>query len=288
MLRRCRPDLVCVTPGIRPDAGWVRRARTLAPLVTTEIGVFLALCPARMVAVTGSNGKSTTSALAAWMIARAFDGVPVLAEHMPAAGPRLVRDGVEWLATAPAEDRCAWWGSVRRSNVRQCFLGGNIGGSLLPCLPRMSPDDVVVLELSSFQLAWLRRLRPRFHVAVVTGFSPNHLDWHRSLDEYRRCKQLVLAFQTPADWAVLSRQPARRGSGGRNTDDPAAWPVRGGRITVSVPEDPEAAGTDCSREGRGAAKLAVCVSPPAQRGGRDAPGVMGVQAGAVREAVSRA
>ncbi|RMG37049.1 MAG: hypothetical protein D6725_09620 [Planctomycetota bacterium] len=63
--------------------------------------------------------------------------------------------------------------------------------------------------------------------------------------------------------------------------------MRGGRITVSVPEDPEAAGTDSSREGRGAAKLAVCVSPPAQRG-RDAPGVMGVQADAVREAVSRA
>jgi UDP-N-acetylmuramoylalanine--D-glutamate ligase len=87
---------------------------------------------------------------------------------------------------------------------RRAWLGGNIGVSLLPHVDDIAPDDWVVLELSSFQLADLARLQPRPDVAVVTNFFPNHLDWHGTLDDYREAKQAALNWQRPEDIAVLN------------------------------------------------------------------------------------
>jgi len=67
---------------------------------------------------------------------------------------------------------------------RQAWLGGNIGKSLLPAVGSIAPDDVVILELSSFQLAHLSADCPRLHGAVVTNCTPNHLDWHGNWPQY--------------------------------------------------------------------------------------------------------
>lgn len=83
------------------------------------------------------------------------------------------------------------------------FLGGNIGVSLLPQVDLIGEEDWVVLELSSFQLAALDRLSPQPQISVITNFSPNHLDWHTSLEEYRAAKQVVLKYQADSDLAVL-------------------------------------------------------------------------------------
>jgi len=134
------------------------------------------------VAVTGSNGKSTTAAMIA---------------------------------------------AILRADGRRCWLGGNLGGSLLEQLDEIRPDDWVVLELSSFQLHYLAGRLDGPAVAVVTGFSPNHLDWHGSLAAYRRAKQQILAGQRPGDTAVL------------NPYDPelAAWKdlVRGKSVPPPLP-----------------------------------------------------
>jgi UDP-N-acetylmuramoylalanine--D-glutamate ligase len=95
-------------------------------------------------------------------------------------------------------------------------LGGNIGGSLLEELPRMTADDWVVLEISSFQL-WhfgFRTLHApreqsahgvcRIHGAVVTGCSPNHLAWHGNFADYAAAKQRIFSGQTCDDFAVLN------------------------------------------------------------------------------------
>ncbi len=87
---------------------------------------------------------------------------------------------------------------------RTAYLGGNIGRSLLPIVEEIGPEDWSVLELSSFQLHDLDRLPSSPEVAVVTSFAPNHLDWHGSLDEYRRAKQTVLRWQPPDGIAVLN------------------------------------------------------------------------------------
>ncbi len=75
-------------------------------------------------------------------------------------------------------------------------LGGNIGGSLLNKIDTISPKDVVVLELSSAMLWWLNKSggwSPS--VGVITNIEPNHIDWHGSFEEYKKCKELLFKHQ---------------------------------------------------------------------------------------------
>jgi UDP-N-acetylmuramoylalanine--D-glutamate ligase len=164
-------DLVVVNPAVRPGNPWLEIARKNGVRLTTEIGLFLEACPAAAIGVTGSNGKSTTSAM--------------IAAILQAAG-------------------------------RRTWLGGNIGRSLLDRLDEIKPDDGVVLELSSFQLAYLQAETPLPHIAVITSFSPNHLDWHASMDEYAKAKQILLQRQRPDDLVVLNTHDRRLVSWDRN------------------------------------------------------------------------
>ena len=113
------------------------------------------------------------------------------------------------------------------------WLGGNIGGSLLNHVDTISQDDWVVLELSSFQLTALNAIRASPQVAVITNFSPNHLDWHSSLADYRHAKQTILRWQQDDDIAVLGVW-----------DEVREWPVRATtRIvdhSIELPDRPRA------------------------------------------------
>ena len=140
--------------------------------------------PAPVVAVTGSNGKSTTTALT----------------H-----------------------------SILKQGPRRAWLGGNIGVSLLPDVSRIRSDDVVVLELSSFQLNDLDRLQASPAVSIVTNFAPNHLDWHESLDDYRRAKQTILRWQQTTDVAVLNADDA----------DVGTWITAGSRFKFGLTDSGE-------------------------------------------------
>jgi UDP-N-acetylmuramoylalanine--D-glutamate ligase len=93
---------------------------------------------------------------------------------------------------------------ARKTLGHRVWLGGNIGGSLLDQLDQIGADDWVVLELSSFQLTYLRLDARLPHIAVVTGCSPNHLDWHGTYENYVAAKQRILAGQTGRDFAVLN------------------------------------------------------------------------------------
>jgi UDP-N-acetylmuramoylalanine--D-glutamate ligase len=120
--------------------------------------------------------------------------------------------------------------SILRAAGIRSWLGGNIGRSLLPEVGRIERDDWCVLELSSFQLEDLDRLHVSPEIAVVTNFSPNHLDRHRTLDAYRHAKQTILRWQSPAQSAVLNS----------SDDDVRQWPTRGRRAffgTADTTED---------------------------------------------------
>lgn len=166
-------QMLVVTPAIRPDAQIVQTCADQGMTITSEIELFLSQCPAKVIAVTGTNGKSSTATLI----------------HGILNGVQSENDGKSW-------------------------LGGNIGHSLLPMLESMTEQDRVVVELSSFQLMQLRRIRFAADIAVLTNFSPNHLDWHLSLDEYRAAKQSLFDFQKPNHLAVLPE------------DDEGEWRVR--------------------------------------------------------------
>lgn len=89
--------------------------------------------------------------------------------------------------------------SILRSAGRTVHLGGNIGTPMLDLLPDIKPDDLVVLELSSFQLIDLK-WSP--HVAIHLMMAEDHLDTHYDFVEYQTAKANIFAHQTPADVAV--------------------------------------------------------------------------------------
>ncbi|MEM9252705.1 MAG: UDP-N-acetylmuramoyl-L-alanine--D-glutamate ligase [Planctomycetota bacterium] len=91
---------------------------------------------------------------------------------------------------------------------RVAHLGGNLGGSLLNQLDDIGPEDWVVLELSSFMLDRLAPLGWSPHIAVITNFAPNHLDWHGDEDAYRQAKQVLLDHQSLADGDVCVLGPS--------------------------------------------------------------------------------
>ena len=186
-----RAELIVVNPGIRRDHACLEIARAAGVSLTSEMNLFWQWNRAPVVAVTGSNGKSTTTALTH----------SILSHHVQ-----------------------------RENSARRCWLGGNIGVSLLPLVDEIGPDDVVVLELSSFQLADLERLHVSPAVSVVTNFSPNHLDWHGDVAHYRWSKQTMLRWQAASQVAVL------------NTDDAdvSSWPTNGGRLTFGMTDRGEA------------------------------------------------
>lgn len=149
-------DVIFRTPGLRPDAPQIQRAVAAGAELTSEMEVFLDLCPCRIIAVTGSDGKTTTTT--------------IIAGLLEAAGYRT-------------------------------FVGGNIGHPLLCQVDDIRPDDMVVLELSSFQLMTVRQSPG---IAVVTNLAPNHLDVHRDMDEYVNAKRNIFAYQDSGDRLVLN------------------------------------------------------------------------------------
>lgn len=173
-------DLIVVNPAVKRNNSYLDIARSAGVPITSEMNLFWKWNRAPVVAVTGSNGKSTTTAMTHAILERTLSNQP----------------------------------------GRRAWLGGNIGKSLLPDVDQIQPDDLVVLELSSFQLADLGRLHVSPRVAVVTNFAPNHLDWHPDLNDYRESKQAILRWQLHSDVAVLNDDDT----------DVSHWPAAGRRL----------------------------------------------------------
>ena len=165
-------EFLVLNPAVQPGNEWVERCGRCDVVITSEIEIFVDRNPAFTIAVTGSNGKSTTC--------------------------QLIGD----LLRANVDSTCRIW------------VGGNFGRSLLPDIQAIRSRDIVVLELSSFQLHQLRDRGFRPDVAVVTGLSPNHLDWHPDLQHYTSSKQVISASQRSTDWIVIP-------------DGLEDWPIRG-------------------------------------------------------------
>lgn len=149
-------DMIFRTPGMHFNLPELEKARDNGIAVTSEMEVFFDLCPATIFAVTGSDGKTTTTTL--------------IAEMLKAEGKKV-------------------------------YVGGNIGTPLLPEIEKITADDFVVVELSSFQLISMRKGPD---VAVVTNVAPNHLDVHKDMDEYVGAKKNILLHQNAFSRSVLN------------------------------------------------------------------------------------
>lgn len=149
-------DIIFRTPGMRFDLPELVEARENGAEITSEMEVFFDLCPAPIFAVTGSDGKTTTTTLIYNML---------------------------------------------KEEGYNCWLGGNIGNPLLTRAGDINENDKVVLELSSFQLHTMKKSP---HVAVITNISPNHLDIHKSMEEYVEAKCNIFRYQSAGDKLVLN------------------------------------------------------------------------------------
>ncbi|HEX7899135.1 MAG TPA: UDP-N-acetylmuramoyl-L-alanine--D-glutamate ligase, partial [Planctomycetota bacterium] len=95
-------------------------------------------------------------------------------------------------------------GEILKLSPRKTWVGGNIGVSLLERLDAIRPDDLVVLELSSFQLENLGVLRRSPNVAAVLNLTPNHLDRHGTFEAYAEAKRQIVAHQSTSDTKILN------------------------------------------------------------------------------------
>ena len=151
-----RFDVIFRTPGLSPNTPQLKEAVEKGSALTSEMELFFQLCPCKIIGVTGSDGKTTTTTL--------------ISEFLKEAGYNV-------------------------------YLGGNIGKPLLPDVSGMNPEDFAVVELSSFQLMSMLQSP---NVAVFTNLSPNHLDYHHTMEEYTAAKLNIFSHQGEGDRAVFN------------------------------------------------------------------------------------
>jgi UDP-N-acetylmuramoylalanine--D-glutamate ligase len=156
-----RADLVVVSPGVPCSLPEIQEARRQGIPVWGEVELAARLLPdLPLVGITGTNGKSTTTAL---------------------TGALLARD-------------------------RRVFTGGNLGTPLCELVLSGDPVDAAVVELSSFQLETIERLRPR--VAAILNVTPDHLDRYRDVTEYALAKGRLFMNQQADDVAIANERDA--------------------------------------------------------------------------------
>jgi len=174
-------DIIFVSPGVPLEVALLVEARRRGLPLSSETRLFARLCPAPIVGITGSSGKTTTTALV---------------------------------------------GEMLKASSCKTWVGGNIGKPLLGHLDEIAATDLVVIELSSFQLEFFApwplgragSLRSELlqgsavfdpagcspHIAAVLNITPNHLDRHPSMEAYVAAKAHILGYQRPGDVAVLN------------------------------------------------------------------------------------
>ncbi|MEG2310788.1 MAG: UDP-N-acetylmuramoyl-L-alanine--D-glutamate ligase [Clostridia bacterium] len=150
-------DYIFRSPGVKPFSKEIEKAIALGVILTSEIELVISLSPCKVIGITGSDGKTTTTTL--------------VSKFLEEAGYKV-------------------------------WLGGNIGYPIFSKIEQMNKEDIIVLELSSFQLMTLKQSP---YICVITNISPNHLDYHRSFEEYIDAKANIFLNQKQDGILVLNQ-----------------------------------------------------------------------------------
>ena len=149
-------SIIFRSPSCLPTRKELQEEAENGAIVTTEIEMLMEMCPCKIIGVTGSDGKTTTTSLINHILQKAG---------------------------------------------YHTFLGGNIGTPLFTKLPEMTPDDIVVLELSSFQLM---NMKVSPEISVITNITPNHLNIHKDYEEYIEAKKSIFKYQNENGKLILN------------------------------------------------------------------------------------
>lgn len=166
-------EAVCPSGGVPLNIPLVQEAQEQGILLTNDSQIFMEETPCRVIGITGSAGKTTTTTLVG----------------------RIAQAAIE----------------IGTDLYRTVYVGGNIGYPLIAELHEITPDDLAVMELSSYQLDLMRRSP---HIAALLNITPNHLDRHGTMAAYTDAKLNIFQGQSDRDLAVLGR------------DDENAWAAR--------------------------------------------------------------
>ena len=149
-------NIIFRSPSCLPTRTELQKEAERGAIVTTEVEMLMEMCPCKIVGVTGSDGKTTTTSLI---------------------------------------------NAILKKAGYKTFLGGNIGTPLFTKLPEMEPNDIVVLELSSFQLMNMH-ISP--DIAIITNITPNHLNIHKDYQEYIDAKKCIFKNQNEKGILILN------------------------------------------------------------------------------------
>lgn len=152
-----RFELVVASPGVPDSSEVLTEARRKDVRVWSELELGYRLLGNKMVAVTGTNGKTTTTELV---------------------------------------------GSLLDKQGRRAVTCGNIGNPLVGLYGKVQPEDILVVEASSFQLQNIEEFKAR--VGIVLNVSPDHFDWHSDFDEYRSAKMRLVENQGERDFLIYN------------------------------------------------------------------------------------
>lgn len=149
-------NVIFRSPSCLPTRFELQEEANRGAIVTTEIEMLMQMAPCKIIGVTGSDGKTTTTSLI---------------------------------------------NAILRKAGYNTYLGGNIGTPLFTKLNEMTPDDIIVLELSSFQLMGME-VSP--NISVITNITPNHLNIHKDYNEYIEAKKNIFKYQKENEIVVLN------------------------------------------------------------------------------------
>lgn len=155
-------DIVFRSPGLAYLTPEIQAAKASGTEVTSQTKLFFDLCPCQIIGVTGTKGKGTTSTLISEILKRNDEILKI---------------------------------------DRKVYLAGNIGQAPIEFVDKLSENDIVVLELSSFQLQDLEKSP---HIAVLLNITSDHLDVHTTNTEYIEAKKNILVHQKKDDFAVIN------------------------------------------------------------------------------------
>ena len=150
-------DIIFRSPSVLPTTPAFVDEVSRGAILTTEIEMVLKLAPCKVIGITGTEGKTTTSSLI--------------------------------------------YEIAKKAGIK-CFLGGNIGKPLFTKIKEMQPNDLVILELSSFQLMGME-ISPE--ISVVTNMFPDHLNIHKSYEEYQEAKKAIFKHQDKNGIVILNK-----------------------------------------------------------------------------------
>lgn len=140
-------DLIFRSPSCLPTKSELVAEKKRGAIVTTEIEQLMKMAPCKVIGITGSDGKTTTTSLTY---------------------------------------------EILKNSGYNVHLGGNIGIPLFTKLNEIMPEDIIVLELSSFQLMEMH-ISPE--IAAITNITPNHLNIHKDYEEYIEAKKNIFKYQ---------------------------------------------------------------------------------------------